>query len=565
MILRKPYAFLIKHFRTLHVIMLLLMLYAMFELFSMLGFYNEYIGTAFGSFEFETIAKGFSNFFVILTLLLIIAGASALIYLLHYKKKPLLLYVIIIIFYALALIGFLFSAYYVAGFKFTPPSPVLVRIIRDILFILFLGQVGLAGLVFVRAIGFDIKKFDFRRDVEELGITDEDNAEFEFDINLDARDILAKYKKKLRYASYFYKQYSRIINAILIVVGVVLVYSVATFVTSLEHVYRENEVYDIGSMDCKILKTYRTINNSKGNRINDKYYYVVVKLQTRNKSDSNATLNTNNMKLYYDGVHSVTPKSSLYEYFKEYGTHYYNQILRPGETKEFVIAYEIPIEYYSRRLKLRTMYSAYYGKDGTAEYDYRTVSLNPELDKEETKTVVTKKIGEEITFDGSILGKTTIKITKMDISDTFYYNITNCEESTCRRLKADVKASSKNNISLSVMRLNYTLKYDSTALGSNYNVSDFIARFGRIRYVISGVKDGEPMNHNLVLKDITPLYTNKISFIEVKNILSKAVIIYLDFTIRDKVYTYILKDDISGDDLEDDTSTPSVQTATPTA
>ena len=149
-----------------------------------------------------------------------------------------------------------------------------------------------------------------------------------------------------------------------------------------------------------------------------------------------------------------------------------------------------------------------------------------------------------MSFKGSILGDTTITIKDFKLSDTFYYNITNCTEDLCRSAKADISASTKQNVSLTVMRLNYDLKFDTDTIGANYNVNDFIARFGRIRYVINGIKDNQSMNHNLVLKDLTPLYTNKISFIEVKNILNRADIIYLDFRIRDKVYTYVLKDEL---------------------
>jgi hypothetical protein len=96
------------------------------------------------------------------------------------------------------------------------------------------------------------------------------------------------------------------------------------------------------------------------------------------------------------------------------------------------------------------------------------------------------------------------------------------------------------------MRLNYSIEFDYETLGKNYLVDDFLARFAQIRFVVDGIKNNETMNHNLKIKDITPVYTNKYSFIEVKNVLKRADIIYLDFTIKDKVYTYILKDTLSG-------------------
>jgi hypothetical protein len=92
------------------------------------------------------------------------------------------------------------------------------------------------------------------------------------------------------------------------------------------------------------------------------------------------------------------------------------------------------------------------------------------------------------------------------------------------------------------MRLNYEIKYDYDTLGKNYSVNDFLARFARIRYVIDGIKDNNSLNHNISIEDLTTIYTNKVSFIEVKNVLKRADIIYLDFVIKDKVYTYKIKD-----------------------
>ena len=362
---------------------------------------------------------------------------------------------------------------------------------------------------------------------------------------MDTQDFITKIKKRIRYFKYYYKENIVVFYGIYIVVSIIIVVNFVTFLTSLEHVYKEGEMYQVGPTSYEVVKSYRTLNNSKGNRINDKYYYIIVKLKVRNPNNYGIVLNTANMKLYYDDMHSVTPNTNVYKYFKEYGAQYYNQIINPGEEESYSIIFEVPIEAYSNRLKLRTLYTAYYNKDGGVEYGYRSVRLNPELDKEKKTTVETKKLGEEMSFKGSILGNTTLKINDFKLSDTFYYNVTNCNEESCRSAKANITASAKKSVSLTIMRLNYNLKYDTETIGANYNVNDFISRFGRIRYVVDGIKENQAMNHNIALKDVTPLYTNKISFIEVKNVLNRADIIYLDFTIRDKVYTYILKDTLS--------------------
>lgn len=544
MILRKPYAFLVKHFRLIHVVLLLLMAYVAYSLYNVFDFYNGYIAMSLTTNDYAYIASHFLGFFSVMAILLTNFISGVMLYLLKHKHKPIVLYGALIAIYSLTFGLMLFSVVFVGNFQFSPPTPVTIRIVRDIVGITFVAQILFIGIVFVRAIGFDVKKFDFKKDVQDLGITDEDNEEFEFEINLDTQDIITKIKKRIRYFMYYYRENIVVFYAVYAVIIIIAISSIVSFFTSLEHTYKQGEQYQVGSVVYKVTKSYRTLNNSKGNRINDKYFYVVVKFRVKNVSDRGATLNTKNMKLFYDNVYSTTPNNKVYNNFKEYGTQYYNQVINPGEERDFIIIFEAPIEYYSRRLKLKTLYNAYYDKEGAVQYSYRTVRLDAELDEEKIVTMETKHLGEEMSFQGSILGDTTITIKDFKLSDTFYYNITNCTEESCRSAKADISASTKQNVSLTVMRLNYDLKFDTAATGANYNVNDFIARFGRIRYVINGIKDNQSMNHNLVLKDLTPLYTNKISFIEVKNILNRADIIYLDFRIRDKIYTYVLKDEL---------------------
>ena len=544
MILRKPYAFLVKHFRLIHIVLLLLMAYVAYSLYNVLDFYNGYIAMSLTTNDYAYIASHFLGFFSVMAILLTNFISGVMLYLLKYKHKPIVLYGALIAIYSITFGLMLFSVVFVGNFQFSPPTPVTIRIVRDIVGITFVAQLLFIAIVFVRAIGFDVKKFDFKKDVQDLGITDEDNEEFEFEINLDTQDIITKIKKRIRYFMYYYRENIVVFYAVYAVIIIMAISSLVSFFTSLEHVYKEGEQYQVGGVVYKVTKSYRTLNNSKGNRINDKYFYVITKLRVKNVSDRGTTLNTDNMKLFYDNVYSTGPNNKVYGNFKEYGTQYYNQVINPGEERDFIVIYEAPIEFYSRRLSLRTLYNAYYDKSGAVQYSYRTVRLEAELDEEKIVTIDTKHLGEEMSFKGSILGDTTITIKDFKLSDTFYYNITNCTEDLCRSAKADISASTKQNVSLTVMRLNYDLKFDTDTIGANYNVNDFIARFGRIRYVINGIKDNQSMNHNLVLKDLTPLYTNKISFIEVKNILNRADIIYLDFRIRDKVYTYVLKDEL---------------------
>ena len=102
MILRKPYAFLIKHFKMIHIILFLLGcfvlyqtngLYSMIEEYQQLMIYNETVNSVLTYVSTPTI----------LALVAIIIISGVLIYLLYYKKKPVIFYFLVIAEYGFTL------------------------------------------------------------------------------------------------------------------------------------------------------------------------------------------------------------------------------------------------------------------------------------------------------------------------------------------------------------------------------------------------------------------------------------------------------------------------------
>ena len=541
MILRKPYAFLVKHFRLIHIILLAFMAYVFVAAQNILDFLNEYIGSATSYYDFELISSTIGGFMPAFLTMMLMVVAGVIIYLLRHKRKPTLFYVIILSVYALILIEFLVMPSFVYSMGFTVPSGAFIRIIRDVLTVVQIAQVVFMIFTFIRAIGFDIKKFDFKKDVQELGIEDEDNEEFEFELNIDRDDILTKLKKRLRYLKYFYKEYKIFFLAGYAIFGIFVFMSVVSFFTSLEHVYRQNEYYTVGGIKYVVLNSYNTVLNSKGNRINDKYFYTIVKLRVTNQTYYQTMINTDNIFLYYTNNNSVNPNTLVYDNFKEYGVQYYNQILSPGQTRTFVLIFQTPIEYYSKLLKMRTV-SSVVKKDGQTVFNYKTVRLTPIYDSNKTQTIREVKLGEDLSFDGSLLGGTVLKISQVDLKDSFAYNVKHCKGSSCSTDSRFITAPAASNVSLTVMRIKYDLNLDYNTLGQGYTANDFLARYGKIRYYIKGVKNGDALYHNITIKDLTPVYTNKISFIEVKNVLKRADKVYIDFNVKDKVYSYLVID-----------------------
>ena len=91
---------------------------------------------------------------------------------------------------------------------------------------------------------------------------------------------------------------------------------------------------------------------------------------------------------------------------------------------------------------------------------------------------------------------------------------------------------------MTLMRIDYDIIYDYDTLGKDYVNNELIPKYGSIRFVI-GDKE---YNNRVSLNNLTPYPTGRYVFIEVRDKLKTADKIYLDITIRGKVYTILIQD-----------------------
>ena len=93
MIIRKPYAFLIKNFKKLHIFLLLLSLFVAYKLINVSSFINEFMNLGIYDAFNEPISKHIS-FLLSLSILLLIVGSISILLLLRHKKKPWKIYLV---------------------------------------------------------------------------------------------------------------------------------------------------------------------------------------------------------------------------------------------------------------------------------------------------------------------------------------------------------------------------------------------------------------------------------------------------------------------------------------
>ena len=100
MVFRKPYAFLIKNFKKIHILMLILWGFVYYKIYNLRSFVKEFV--SFGTYNenLEGIStKVTASLFVAAIFLILIS--IALLFLLRHKKKPWKLYLVIIVEYIL--------------------------------------------------------------------------------------------------------------------------------------------------------------------------------------------------------------------------------------------------------------------------------------------------------------------------------------------------------------------------------------------------------------------------------------------------------------------------------
>ena len=178
MILKKPYAFLIKHFKLIHFILSLLFLFLLLQTRSINQFFNIYVSSGYTTNEVN-IAGTYFNKLIYVAIVIILLINILIYFLMRQKEKNTKLYFGIIVFYIILLIGSILTNNYLVQIETTEFSSKMARLLRDISFGFLIPQIFFFVYALLRGIGFDIKKFEFENDVRELEITDLDNEEFE--------------------------------------------------------------------------------------------------------------------------------------------------------------------------------------------------------------------------------------------------------------------------------------------------------------------------------------------------------------------------------------------------
>ena len=513
MIIRKPYAFLIKNFRLIHFFILLVSSYILYKTFNALDFFNEYVATR-QFIESDTLINDTVPFLIIIFSVFLIASFISIFILFKKKDKPTFFYAFGIIYYIVFMVICIFSRGIINTIMFDGLDPRISRIVRDIWFIATVLEVPVVVFALIRTLGFDVKKFNFGEDLHELQIELEDNEEVEITTAFDAEKVKMKVAmKKEDLKAFFYENKFMIILVIFLLFFVIPTTFIAKNIIDNKR-YKVGEVIKLDGYNLKITGAYLTKKNYKGDLLfKGDNSYLIIGLNINNLEDDKKYINLNNLRLEVNGK-IYMPKTNSYDYFTDIGVGYNGEKISK-ESKDYIVVYTIPdgdignemIIRYADKITVKDL-------EASAVY-YRTI-INPEnIDTE--RTLVNRTIGQDLIIEFKELEGTKFNISHYNLKNEFTYEL-----------------NGKNKYIINSTGLVLLLKY--SFVSENMTFSNFITKNAVIRYKYNNNVYTQKIN------DITPasIKNNEI-YLAVSENLKDASEISVVVNVRNTEYVYKIK------------------------
>lgn len=535
MIIKKPYAFLIKKFRWIHGILFAMLVFLAVKSINIYTFFSDYATN-----HYYVMSSMLASEYIDLTLFVVtILGVlvSALIYfILSLKNKDRKTYVFLCLYYIILFVYFIYMLSIFQNLQSKSLGIETVRAIRDISVIVSLPQIVFLFIICGRTLGFNLKQFDFKKDLEEMQIDTKDYEEVEVEFGKNNYKTARFLRKTLRLTKYFILENKFIVTVLASII--VLATSLAIFVNiKIYNVsYNENVEILANNVYYTVMSSYVTDKDINDNVITKDKKYVLIKIKANNKTTTNYNLYRETFRLELNNT-MLIPTFGLDNKFIDVGKTYSPFEIKSGETKEFIIVFELDNSVNQSEFILKIK-NYDYGNFTTLESEYKDINIVPKyIDHDEDYGKLYLPI--RLNLEETMLGKTNLVLNAYEIATTFKEKYEYCiEENNCMINTYIVKPISTGKGNLSVLKLRGTLDLDEDLYMNKYitNLGDLLSYFGKISYRYRG-----KYKTASITKIPTKLKTDEYSYVEVPSELAEANKIEIILTIRGIKYTLVLK------------------------
>lgn len=525
MILKRPFAYLIKHFRLIHAILSVLICYLVLKTSAMLTFITDYSVLPTELISPKTTDALFPIWVFVVPAFLII-GYVVIMVLMKFKEKPITFYFASVISMAFTIGAYIFAYQTATGLEIALTDVRTLKLDQDLVRTAQIVQFVIAIITIARATGFNIKKFNFSRDLEELAIDDADNEEFEVELKVEGESFQTRWRRFKRNAKYVLIENKFLIIVFVFLLAAGTVVAVYLNKTVYHKVYSFGETVEANDLSFVFNHGYKTLYDYKENT-NRNTAYVIINFDIKKNYGKKKKLETTRLYLNINGHNFYHNKNDQSKFF-DLGTAYKNEEIETDQ-KNYNLIYRIPSTFLTD-----DMYLIY-----EIEGKQLRIKVNPKLlntpDQE-----IKYQLKDTIDFKDSILKRSTLTIGNYIIND--YYKNTypfcaapeNCYESAEYIIPTFADSYDK-----VLMKLEAEFLIDNTIKVNDLKgFISFLNGFAKLHYKVN---DKEKVEEKFTA--VIPKQTNYANtyYIEVASDIKEASEIWFEITLRDKKYYYYLK------------------------
>ena len=527
MILKKPYAFLIKRFRLIHIILTVLIAFILIKSYNLYSFFSRYVTSVYTTLN-DAVPSNYITIFMFLVSILIIVLSSSIYFLMKKKEKPRLLYIILSTYYLIYLAIIIYYFVLLKGMESMALSIRDAMLYRDLALILFLPQIVFLVLSLIRGVGFDIKKFNFSKDLKELDIKEEDNEEFEFILGLEGYKYKRQFRRKLREFKYYVLEnkfvFTILTGLTILVLAIVLIINFTVY----NRTYGRKQKVSANNLTIQVNNAFLTNTDYTGQIIEEGKYFLVVNITFKNASGYTTVLNLSSYQLRTSND-IIYPTISRNNYFIDLGAGYQKEKIENGTTTTYILVYELNEKQKSNHYTLRIIDEIDY-KAGSINSKYKNILLRPTI-YDSIETVSTNPLNTKINLYESILNNSSIEVNSYEFYNKFTYTYEACIRSNCSNKTDVVTPSAIKNKTLLVLTGSLNMDNNSTFATNSKNTLSFFDAFVQIKYDDKYSKVSNKTPSSILGKYILEVDSG------VKN--AKKIDLYI--TTRDKRYIINLK------------------------
>lgn len=538
MILRKPYAFLIKNFKLTHLILCALSIFIIIKTSAINSFFRNYVLNNYTAIITPDFKSNFITPLLYLTIIILIIVILAIIYLLKYKNKKTKIYNIYLVYYLILIIFLILAGTIFNSLEKGVLSPDAARLYRDISLIVYLPQFFFVLVCGIRALGFNVKQFNFVQDLKELEITSVDNEEIELNIEFETYKTERKIRRFIREFKYYVKENLFIFLILSTLSIILLIYFIINSPSTLKgKVYHENNQIYFKNLSINVLESMITNIDLSGNKIKEGKSYLLLKVNIKNNSGDDVILDTNDYNIFNISSNiTLKPIISYSNFFLDYGANLNKLLIKNKSENIYVIPYELSNQNLKNKFELR-LYKGLIVKDKVTYPTYNKIKIKPII-LGDVAEVSTNKLNEAVTFSNSYVGNSNLSLTNHSVTKNYIYTYESCFKDICETYNDVIS------LGLTGMEYNKTLLIlsgildidkDTIYYRNNQSIGNFINNFMRVEYYIKGIRylsAVESMGHENLKNTFILKVPLQVEDAEEINLL---------VTIRNKMYRFQIK------------------------